>query len=285
MKITEQFLKKILVSPSLISEKDFDLIKKKALAEKKSLIDAILDQGLIFDEQLGRLIADEIQFPFVNLQKIKIKKDILNIVPEIVARQQEAIAFEKSQEGLKVALSNPENIELREFIERKTGEKVLPYYATEKDIKEALKYYKREITEVFDELISKALEDLKKTAKTESLPIIKMVDLILSYGYENRASDIHFEPYQKKTILRYRIDGILYDVLTLPKTIHDFLISRIKILADLRTDIHEAAQDGHFSFLVPKEKVDVRVSVMPIEEGEKVVMRLLAEKSRRPSWG
>ncbi|OGZ17729.1 MAG: hypothetical protein A2Z78_00250 [Candidatus Nealsonbacteria bacterium RBG_13_36_15] len=281
MKITEQFLKKILVSPSLISEKDFDLIKKKALAEKKSLINAILDQGLIFDEQLGRLIADEIQLPFVNLQKTKIKKDILNIIPEIVARQQETIAFEKSQEGLKVALSDPENIELREFIERKTGEKVLPYYATEKDIKETLKCYKREIKEVFDELINKALEELKKTVKAESLPIIKMVDLILSYGYENRASDIHFEPYQKKTILRYRIDGILYDVLTLPETIHEFLISRIKILADLRTDIHEAAQDGHFSFSFPDEKADIRVSIVPIEEGEKAVLRLLSERARR----
>src|SRR4030042_3991424 len=110
MKITEQILKKILVSPGLISEKDFDLIKKKALAEKKSLIDAILDQGLIFDEQLGRLIADEIQFPFVNLQKIKIKKDILNIVPEIVARQQEAIDFSKAIASCWRALYYTENI-------------------------------------------------------------------------------------------------------------------------------------------------------------------------------
>ena len=281
MKITEQFLKKILVKPSLISEKDFNLTKKKALTEKKSLIEVILDQGLIFDEQLGRLIADEINFPFVNLQKTKIKKEILNIIPEVVARQQEIIAFERSKDGLKVALFNPENIELREFIERKTGEKILPHYATKRDIQEALKYYKREIKEVFNKLTNKALEELKKTTKTEPLPIIKMVDLILSYGYENRASDIHFEPYKKKTILRYRIDGVLYDVLILPKIIHDFLISRIKILANLRTDIHEAAQDGHFAFSVPQEKVDIRVAIVPIEEGEKVVLRLLSERARR----
>jgi len=105
--------------------------------------------------------------------------------------------------------------------------------------------------------------------------------LVLRYGYENRASDIHIEPYEKKTILRYRIDGILHDVLTLPKTIHDFLISRVKILARLRTDVHDAPQDGHFSFSTPSEKVDVRVSVVPIEEGEKVVMRVLAEKARK----
>ncbi len=281
MKITEQFLKKILVKTGLISEKDFNLTKKKALTEKKSLIEIILDQDLISDEQLGRLIADEIKFPFVDLQKIKIQKEILNIVPEILAHQKEIIAFEKSKDGLKVALSNPGDIELREFIERKTGEEVLPYYATQRGIQEALKYYKRDIKETFNELTSKALEEFKKTNKTESLPIIKMVELILGYGHENRASDIHFEPYKKKIVLRYRIDGILYDVLILPRAVHEFLISRIKILSKLRTDIHEAAQDGHFSFSFPKEKVDIRVSIVPIEEGEKVVLRLLSERARK----
>ncbi|HDZ54815.1 hypothetical protein LCGC14_0214850 [marine sediment metagenome] len=281
IKITEQFLKKILVKPDLISKKDFNLIKKKALAEKESLIEVILDQGLISDEQFGRLVADEIKFSFVDLKKIKIKKEILNIIPEIMARHQEIIVFERTKEGLKVALTNPQNLELREFIEKKTGEKVLPYYTTKKNIQETLKYYKKEIQEIFNELIDKALKESKKTTKAEPLPIIRMADLILNYGYENRASDIHFEPYKKKAILRYRIDGVLYDVLTVSKIIHGFLVSRIKIISKLRTDIHEAAQDGHFSFSVPQEKVDVRVSIVPIEEGEKVVLRLLSERARR----
>lgn len=281
MKISENFLKKILVKPGLISGKDFNSTREKAQIEKKSLIEIILDQGLISDGQLGRIIADEIHFPFVDLHKTRIDKEILNIIPEVAAREQEVIVFERFKEGLKVALSNPQNIELREFIERKTGEKVLPFYATKKDIQEALKHYKKGIKEVFDELTNKSLEELKKTTKAEPLPVIKMVDLILSYGYENRASDIHFEPYKKKTVLRYRIDGVLYDVLTLPKIIHDFLVSRIKILASLRTDIHEAAQDGHFSFSFPGEKADVRVSIVPIEEGEKIVLRVLSERARR----
>jgi len=281
MKITEQFLKKILVQPGLISQKDFNLVKKEAQRQNESLVEVILNKGLVSDEQLGHLIADEIDFPFVDLRKVRIKKEVLNIIPEIVACSREVISFEKAKEGLKVALVNPENLELIEFIERKTGEKVLPYYATPRDIKETLKCYKRDIIEVFEDLISKALEELEKTTKAEPLPIIKMMDLILSYGYENRASDVHLEPYQKKTVLRYRIDGVLHDVLELPKVIHDFLVSRIKILAKLRTDIHETAQDGHFSFGLPEEKVDVRVSVVPIEEGEKVVLRILSEKARR----
>jgi len=283
MKITEEILKKLLVDSEIISQKDFDLAKKEAKEKNISLQEALIQKGLILDEELGELIADEIEFPFINLRKIKIKREILEIVPEIVAKKQKIIVFERTKEGLKVALAQPEDLETREFIERKTGEKVIPYYATERDIISALKYYKKEIKEEFEEIIVKTLEEFKeiKIKAPQVLPIIKIGELILNYGYENRASDIHLEPYADKTILRYRIDGVLHDVLTLPREIHDFLVSRIKILARLRTDEHEAAQDGHFSFRVPEEKFDIRVSIVPIEEGEKVVMRLLAERTKR----
>jgi type IV pilus assembly protein PilB len=179
-------------------------------------------------------------------------------------------------------MSDPENLEIKEFIEKKTGEKVIPFFVTKRDIISTLKYYRKEIKEEFEDLIGKSVEEFEKTEARapQSLPITKIVDLILTYGYENRASDIHLEPYAKKTVLRYRIDGILHDVLILPRDIHDFLVSRIKILAKLRTDEHESAQDGHFSFQTREEKVDIRVSIVPIEEGEKVALRILAEKTR-----
>jgi type IV pilus assembly protein PilB len=283
MKITEEILKKLLVDSEIISRKDFELAKKEAKEKNIKIEEILIEMGLISDEELGALIADEINFPFINLRKIKIEREILEIVPEIVAKEQKIIVFGKDKEGLKVALSQPENLEIREFIERKTGEKVIPYYATEKDIISALKYYKKGIKEEFEEIVGKNLEEFReiKIKAPEVLPIIKIVDLILNYGYENRASDIHIEPYSNRTVLRYRIDGVLHDVLILPREIHDFLVSRIKILARLRTDEHEAAQDGHFSFQVPEEKFDVRVSIVPIEEGEKVVMRLLAERTKR----
>ena len=282
MKITEQFLKKILVDTELISLLDFNLAKKEAEEKKESLEKAIIEKGLVSDEELGQLIADEIGFPFVNLKKIKIDKEILNIVPEIVAKKQEIIVFDRTSEGLKVAMADPENLEIREFIERKTGEKVIPFSATQASIQGSLKYYRKEIKEEFEEIIGRTIEEFKKVKLEEqSLPAIKLIDAILNYGYENRASDVHIEPYEKKTVLRYRIDGVLHDVLVFPKEIHDFLIARIKILARLRTDVHDASQDGHFTFSTPAEKVDMRVSVVPIEEGEKVVIRILAEKARR----
>jgi len=283
MKITEEFLKKILVDSELISQNDFNLAKKTAEEKKQRLEEILVEKGLISDEQLSKLIADEIGYPCVNLEKIKIDRTILEIVPEIVAKKQRIIVFERTKEGLKAAMADPDNLEMREFIERKTGEKVIPYYTSEKNILSVLKYYKKEIKEEFEEIIGKSLEEFEKTETKapQSLPIIKIVELILNYGYENRASDIHLEPYVKKTILRYRIDGVLHDVLTLSREIHDFLISRIKILSKLRTDEHQAAQDGHFFFQVTEGKVDVRVSVVPIEEGEKIVMRLLTERARR----
>lgn len=282
MRITENFFKKILVDTDIVSLKDFNLAIDQARQKTEPFEQIIIEKGLISDDELGQLIADEIGFPVINLRKIKINKEVLNIVPEIVAKKQEIIVFERTKEGLKVAMANPENLEIREFIERKTGERVIPYFATKNSIKDSFKFYRKEIKEEFEEIIGKNIEDLKKVkAKEEPLPAIKTVDLILNSGYENRASDIHIEPYENKIILRYRIDGVLHDVLTLPKEVQDFLVSRIKIMARLRIDVHDAAQDGHFSFPTANEKVDVRVSVVPIEEGEKIVMRILAEKSKK----
>jgi len=282
MKITDNLLKKILVDTGIISFKEFNSTKKEALSQKKEIDGLIIEKGLVSDEELGRLIADFIKIPFINLSRTKLERNILNIVPEIVAKKQEIIVFSRTKKGLKVAMAHPENLEIQEFIERKTGEKVIPYFATRFSIRDSLKHYKKDIKEEFEEIIGESIKELKNVkAQHQSLPVRKMVETILSYGYENRASDIHIEPGGETTILRYRIDGVLHDVLDLPKRIHDFLISRIKILSGLRTDVHDAAQDGHFTFLALDEKVDIRVSVVPIEEGEKAVLRILAERSKK----
>jgi type IV pilus assembly protein PilB len=281
MKLDEKILKEILVDSNLISERDFNLAKKEAIQKNLNLEDLLVEKGLISDEQLGQLIADKIGFPFVNLRKVKLRPEILEIVPEIVAEKKGIVVFDKGKEGLKVAMENPNDLEIREFIERKTGEKVIPYFTTRRMIKESLKFYGGEIKEEFERIIKENIKEFEKRKAEPSLPIIRILDLILTHAYKNRASDIHLEPYAKKSILRYRIDGVLHDVLELPKEIHNFLVSRIKILANLRTDISNLPQDGHFIFETKEERVDIRVSTAPIEEGEKVVMRVLSEKIRR----
>jgi type IV pilus assembly protein PilB len=281
MKLDEKILKEILVDSNLISERDFNLAKKEAIQKNLNLEDLLVEKGLISDEQLGQLIADKIGFPFVNLRKVKLRPEILEIVPEIVAEKKGIVVFDKGKEGLKVAMENPDDLEIREFIERKTGEKVIPYFTMRRMIKESLKFYGGEIKEEFEKIIKENIKEFEKRKAEPSLPIIRILDLILTHAYKNRASDIHLEPYAKKSILRYRIDGVLHDVLELPKEIHNFLVSRIKILANLRTDISNLPQDGHFIFETKEERVDIRVSTAPIEEGEKVVMRVLSEKIRR----
>lgn len=279
MKISEEFLKEILVDTGIISKKDFNFLKKQA--KEKDLQDLLVEKGLISDSELGSLIADKIGFPFVDLERIKIKKEVLEIIPQIVAKKQKIIAFDRAKDSLKLAMSDPENLEIRELIERKTGLKVIPYFATKRQIEESLKYYEEEILKEFEELIGKSLEEFKKLKEIPDLPTTKILDSILRHGYNNRASDIHLEPYREKTILRYRIDGVLHDIIELPKKIHEYLVLRIKVLSKLRTDVSNIPQDGHFTFLIGNERIDVRVSTAPIEEGEKVVMRILSEKIRR----
>jgi len=283
MEIGANFLEKILVNSGLISKEAFEEARKESEAKKQNLIDVLIEKELIGEEELGKLIADEMGFPFVDLKKTKIDESLLKLIPEIVARRQKVILFEKIPSGVKAAMVHPDNLEVKEFLERKTGEKIIPHFTFENHIQFALRLYRKEIKEEFEEICRTSIDNLWKFTPSafHNLPIAKITDFLIERAYQNQASDIHIEPYSYKTVIRYRIDGKLHDVLILPRALHDFLVARIKILAKLRIDEHDSAQDGHFSFSAPEEKIDIRVSVVPIENGEKVALRLLARKTRR----
>lgn len=284
--LTTDQLKRILIEPGYITLAQFELAQKEAQKENKSLEDVLVERELISDENLGRLMAGELGFKFVNLRKEAVPEQALKIVPEIVAKNQQVIVFEKSKDGLKVAMSDPSNLEMIDWLERKTGEKILAYYATPEDIRGALKHYRKELKKTFEEIIKDQAELAEKgKVEAKDIPIIKIVDTIIEYAYENRASDVHLEPLDEETQVRFRIDGVLHNVLSLPKEIHGLIVARIKVLAKLRTDEHFAAQDGKFvvTFGEPRnnERFDIRVSIVPVTEGENIVMRLLSETSRR----
>lgn len=236
---------------------------------------------MIKDEQLGQLVAEAIGLLFVNLRREKIDENVLKIIPELVAKNQQVIVFDRTEQGLKVAMANPKNYEMIEWLEKKTGDKIEVYYATPLDIRNALKFYRKEIKQEFADIIKAQVEKAKQLgAKAEDIPIIKIVDTLIEYAHQNRSSDIHIEPLDKKTQIRFRIDGVLHDVVSLPKYIHGLVVTRIKVLSKLRTDEHFAAQDGKFVAKPDTEKFDIRVSIVPVTEGENVVMRLLSEKAR-----
>lgn len=282
MKISEDKLEKILVEPGYINKNDFELAKKEAKEKKISLAEILVEKNLISDEHLGQLIANFLEVPFINLEERGVPEEIIGIIPELVAKSQEIIVFNKTKEGIKVAMTDPSNLEMINWLEKKTGEKVIPYYTTSRSINKALKFYRKKLKETFEEIIHKEAEKARtEKVKAIDLPIIKIVDTIIEYAYENQASDIHITPLEKETKVRFRIDGILHDVLNLPKEIHGLIVTRIKVLSKLRIDEHFAAQDGKFTVKFEREKFDIRVSIIPVSKGENIVMRLLSERSRR----
>ncbi len=251
MIISNNKFKELLVPPGHLTEEEFASAVEFSKREEIGLYDALLNLDLISDENLGQLMAQALDVPFVNLKETAIPEETLKIIPEIVAKSQKIIAFERSKEGLKVAMLDPQNLEIKEFIEKKVGDEVLPYFATERDLNDALALYQPGLEEEFSEIIAKNAR-AAKGARGELVepPIIEIVNTILSYAYQNKASDIHLEPREERTVVRFRIDGVLHDVVDIPLEIHPQIVTRIKVMAKLRTDEHMAAQDGKIQYEV-----------------------------------
>lgn len=276
MAISDDQLKALILKTKIIDEKGFSKILEYAKNSDVSLSEALVDNNLVTDENLGLLISDFLKLPFIVLSKTAIPPEVFRIIPERIARKNKIIAFARSKEGIKVALADPRNTELLQLISKKTGERIFPYFATLRDINNTFQIYRKELQKNFDELIRKETHG----KSLEEAPITKIVDLLINYAYQDKASDIHIEPQETNSLIRFRIDGILHDVLTLQKDLHDRIISRIKVLSRLRTDEHLSAQDGKMRIKLEEETLDIRVSIIPIADGEKTVLRLLSSQSR-----
>lgn len=280
MEVGEGKLEQLLVSSGLLTKQQFQAALKLADEKRAPVEKVLIEKDFISEEHLGRLIAEDLGLLFINLRKTVIPDEVLKIIPQLVAKTQQVIAFRQDKEGLRVAMADPKNLEMVRWLEKKSDRKVIPYYATPKDIKIALSRYRAGFKEHFESLIKRQLVKAAKGVKPEDAPVIRIVDSLIDYAYENRASDVHIEPRQDKVVVRYRIDGILHDVIYLPVSLKESIIMRIKVLAKMRTDEHMAAQDGKFRKKLGEDTFDIRVSVVPIVEGEKVVMRLLSGQSR-----
>ena len=279
MVISDKDLYNLLLQNEILSAEELKKIHDQTEVEKIPFYDALIKSDLITDENLGRLIADNLKLPFVVLNKTPIPQNLLQTIPESVARSQQTIVFGKTDDNLKIATSKSRSQEFESLITKKTGRKVEVYFATPHDIKETVNLYKKEIQKTFDELLKQQVDQAGKS--DSEAPISEMVDTLIEYAYENKASDIHIEPEEGKSLVRFRIDGILHDVLTLPINLHDQVITRIKVLSRLRTDEHLSAQDGKLQIKLKEEELDVRVSIVPIVEGEKAVLRLLTSRYRQ----
>ena len=289
MRIEDPQLKAFLLDTKLITKKKLEEAEKKIKKTNQKLAQVLVKDNIISQEQLNKLQAYILGIPFVNLEKEIIPKEILQIIPEPIARRHNIIPFRKKGQELEVAMLDPEDLQTIEFIKKKSDLKILPRLTNVISIKNALKQYQKSLEVEFGELIKKesqivalpaekgeeSKEELEKAA--EQMPIIKIVDTLLKHAILQQASDIHIEPLEKEIIVRYRIDGILHDTMTLPKRIHSGITARIKILSNLKLDEHRLPQDGRFKIETAEYKISFRVSILPVYDGEKVVLRLLPE--------
>lgn len=281
MILPDDQIKALVLKTGLITEQGLLEVVEFAKNSNTTLADALIEKDIISDENLGIIVADFLHIPFTILSKLTIPEEVFRIVPEKIARKHKVIPFEKNGEGLKVAIVDPNNQEVLQAIGKKTGLKITPYLTTERDVDNILRIYKRDLQKSFEQLVQKELGITDISKVTDAAPIEKIVNLLVEFGYQDKVSDIHIEPEEKDTLVRFRIDGILHDVLHLPKNFHDRVISRIKILSKLRTDEHLSPQDGKMRIKLDEENLDIRVSILPIADGEKAVLRLLASHFRQ----
>jgi len=279
MLITDEQLNNLILKKGLIDEKKLEEISVFAQNANISLAEALLEKDITSDESLGLILSKFLKIPFVNLSKITIPPELYHIVPEKVAKRQKVIAFEQDKKGIKLAMADPSNRQIQEMISKKTGKKIIPHLATERDIENTLGIYRKDVQKTFNLMISDDPEKLGTIS--EDTPVAKIADLLIEYAYQDKASDIHIEPDEKNCLIRFRIDGILHDVLILPKNLQERIVTRIKVLSRLRTDEHLTPQDGKMRMKLEKENLDIRVSIIPVAEGEKVVLRLLSSRSRQ----
>ncbi len=283
-----------LLDLKLITKDRLDQAKLESLSQNQTVESTIMAHDWVGQKDLARARGIYWQIPYVNLSDVPVSPEALNILPEIVARRYSAFPFtiDRQNNSVSVALANPLDLIAIEFIEKKTGFKVKPFIASREDIVSAIneKYSQSLSTEVSAVLkesgeTSEKVIDLKQLEGGQIIreaPIAKIVATILEFAIKSRASDVHIEPQPDKTRVRYRIDGILHEKLILPRRVHDALISRIKILSDMKIDEKRLPQDGRFNFRAGEEEVDLRVSSLPTVHGEKIVMRLLKKSGKVP---
>lgn len=284
-------LQAFLVDSGLVSKPDLELATQDAAARSLSLCDVLISQGKISEDEWRKAQAYVLGIPFVSLQGQKIDLSVLSVIPEPVARKHNIIAYKRSDTALEVAMLDPEDLKAIEFIKKSVGLRILPRLTDTESMRSALVQYQKSLKAEFGDIIQKEAKavktltesvtpeegenELKKMA--EDLPVVRIIDTLLSHAVVQKASDIHIEQYEDEVVIRYRIDGILHDAMMLPKAVGPGIIARVKVLSNLRLDEKRLPQDGRFKIESEGQKISFRVSILPTYYGEKVVMRLLPD--------
>lgn len=287
MRIEFEELRSFLLDSNIVPKDVVEQMALEAKKENKNLGMLLLEKKLIEEAELQKVYAYILDIPFVDLSKEAIPLEVLQIVPELIAKKYNIVSFEKNGVNLKVAMLNPEDLQTIDFIKKKTGLKIIPCLTTRESIQGVLRQYEKTLKAEFGDMLTsdikpdgedKGEENLAQVAA--GLPIIRIVDTLLKHAILESASDIHIEPDEKEVHVRYRIDGVLHDAMTLPKDVAAGIVARIKVLSNLKLDEHRLPQDGRFKIQNDEYKISFRVSMLPVFDGEKIVMRLLDETAK-----
>ncbi|MFA5047785.1 MAG: ATPase, T2SS/T4P/T4SS family [Patescibacteria group bacterium] len=286
--INQKDLEAILKENKMLDDKQLKSFSVEAKKKSQKLEDFLIDQKIINGAMLYEAAAKFYKLPFIDLKNQAIRKDILYLIPEITARAHQIVAFDKTANELKVATLDISNIELFDFLAKKTQLEVKIHITSPDNIKDAINQYHKglnaDLTEL-EEAEQKPTEggDKEENLKNlaQDLPIVRIVDTLLEYAILEKASDIHIEPGDVELSVRYRVDGILKKVMTLPRATHAGIVARIKILSNLKIDEHRLPQDGRFKIKNQDYQVSFRVSIIPTFDGEKIVLRLLPDQAQQ----
>ncbi len=287
MQIDEAQIKSFLLDSNLLSRKDIEEASKESIERELHLQDVLVSRGMIEEDDLGRIEAYLLGIPFVDLTRERLDFSILSLIPEPISRNRNIIAYRKGPETIEVAMLDARDFESIKPVVQKSGLKFLPRLTDKKSMKSALVAYqaalKREFGDIIQNEISRHMapvdkeneSELKKLSKDKSISLV--VDTLLKHALVQGASDIHIEPGESGILVRYRIGDFLHDAMVLPQSIEAGLTARIKSLSDMSIVLRDFPQDGRFKIDMNGESISFRVSTMPVQGGEKIVMRLLRE--------
>lgn len=282
-------LEDILFKQGLLTQDQISEIQLESINSGQPPEKIIVQHNIVPIDKVTQAKAQLLNVPYIKLEGKAISTDVLNLIPEPAARRYQIIPFDKKGDELYVAMSDPLDIQIIQFIEKRSGRRIKQFLALPEDILKAIsdQYSQNLTTEVTSAL--KEVAEVKpppEVAGPEILreaPVTNIINQLLEYAIKTRASDIHIEPQEDRTRVRYRIDGILQEKILLPKGVHDALVSRVKILSTLKIDEKRLPQDGRFTFTYQNHEVDLRVSIIPTVFGEKVVLRLLPKSTAAPT--
>ena len=286
MRISDTTLETVLGRANLVAPEQLTTLKEEAERSKRPLLEIVIDTKTADEPTIAKAFSEFSSIPYIEVDPQKIPSDVLQLIPERVARQYMAVLFQVDEDGVHhLAMEDPDDVQAVNFIQKEIGTNSRIYIATHDNILSALDMYRGDVNKELNEVIDVQREDESAAGEveqdiSEDSPIAQTVNLLLEYAIRSHASDVHIEPREEFIQVRYRIDGVLKEVNRLPRNVIGALVSRIKILANLKIDERRVPQDGRFKISIGGRQYALRVSTLPIVDGEKIVMRILDESNQ-----